>query len=51
MLFRSHEIIGGYDLGTDYPSLAGHMLIAVTEMNSKDEIDDLVAVLEEATHG
>ena len=45
-----HEIIGGYDLGTDYPSLAGHMLIAVTEMNSKDEIDDLVAVLEEATH-
>ena len=45
-----HEIIGGYDLGTDYPSLAGHMLIAVTEMNSKDEIDDLVGVLEEATH-
>jgi glycine dehydrogenase subunit 1 len=45
-----HEIIGGYDLGRDYPSLADHMLIAVTEMNSKDEIDDLVAVLEEATH-
>jgi glycine dehydrogenase subunit 1 len=45
-----HEIIGGYDLGVDYPSLAHHMLIAVTEMNSKDEIDDLVAVLEEATH-
>jgi glycine dehydrogenase subunit 1 len=45
-----HEIIGGYDLGREYPQLADHMLIAVTEMNSKDEIDDLVAVLEEATH-
>jgi glycine dehydrogenase subunit 1 len=45
-----HEIIGGFDLGADYPSLAGHMLVAVTEMNSKDEIDDLVAVLEEAAH-
>jgi glycine dehydrogenase subunit 1 len=45
-----HEIIGGYDIGRDYPELANHMLIAVTEMNTKDEIDDLVAVLEEATH-
>jgi glycine dehydrogenase subunit 1 len=46
-----HEILGGYDLGRDYPELAGHMLVAVTEMNSKDEIDDLVAVLEENAHG
>jgi glycine dehydrogenase subunit 1 len=45
-----HEIIGGFDLGTEVPALAGHMLIAVTEMNTKDEIDDLVAALEEATH-
>ncbi len=45
-----HEIIGGYDLGTDYPQLGGHVLIAVTEMNTKDEIDDLVGVLEEAAH-
>src|SRR3989304_4005702 len=37
-----HEIIGGYDLGAEYPQLAGHMLIAVTEMNSRDEIDDRV---------
>ncbi len=44
------EILGGYDLGVDYPDLAGHMLLAVTEMNSKDEIDDLVEVLEEAAH-
>jgi glycine dehydrogenase subunit 1 len=45
-----HEILGGYDLGRDDPDLAGHMLLAVTEMNSVDEIDDLVAVLEEAAH-
>jgi glycine dehydrogenase subunit 1 len=38
-------IIGGYDLGIDYPHLKDHMLIAVTEMNSKEEIDALVAVL------
>ena len=45
-----HEIIGGFDLGSEYPQLAGHMLVAVTEMNSKDEIDDLAAALEEAAH-
>jgi glycine cleavage system P protein (glycine dehydrogenase) subunit 1 len=38
-------IIGGYDLGADYPHLKDHMLIAVTEMNSKEEIDALVAIL------
>ncbi|HUG33551.1 MAG TPA: aminomethyl-transferring glycine dehydrogenase subunit GcvPA, partial [Anaerolineales bacterium] len=31
-------ILGGYDLDQDYPSLANHMLIAVTEMNTKEEI-------------
>ncbi|MGB7340410.1 MAG: aminomethyl-transferring glycine dehydrogenase subunit GcvPA [Phototrophicaceae bacterium] len=38
-------IIGGYDLGQDYPQLKDHMLIAVTEMNSKEEIDLFVEVL------
>jgi glycine dehydrogenase subunit 1 len=38
-------IIGGYDLGADYPHLTDHMLIAVTEMNTKDEIDALVEIL------
>lgn len=38
-------IIGGYDLGQDYPSLKDHMLIAVTEMNSKEEIDLFVEIL------
>ena len=42
-----HGILGGYDLGQDYPSLENHMLIAVTEMNSKEEIDTLVEVLTE----
>ncbi|MBK9122436.1 MAG: aminomethyl-transferring glycine dehydrogenase subunit GcvPA [Chloroflexi bacterium] len=38
-------IVGGYDLGTDYPHLVDHMLIAVTETNSKAEIDALVETL------
>jgi glycine dehydrogenase subunit 1 len=42
-----HGILGGYDLGADYPSLANHLLVAVTEMNSKEEIDTLVEVLKE----
>ncbi len=45
-----HGIIGGYDLGQDYPALKDHMLIAVTEMNSKEEIDMLVEVLSEVSH-
>lgn len=42
-----HDIIGGYDLGQVYPELVDHMLIAATEMNFKEEIDDLVEVLNE----
>jgi glycine dehydrogenase subunit 1 len=44
-----HGILGGYDLGEDYPELSDHMLIAVTEMNTKDEIDLLVDVLAEVS--
>ena len=43
-------ILGGYDLGKDYPELANHMLIAVTEMNSKEDIDLLVDVLAEVSN-
>jgi len=46
-----HGILGGYDLGQDYPSLKDHLLIAVTEMNTRDEIDTLVDVLAEVDHG
>ena len=45
-----HGIIGGFDLGVDYPSLKDHMLVAVTEMNTKEEIDAFVAVIEEVCH-
>lgn len=38
-------IIGGYDLGQDYPHLKDHMLLAVTETCRKSEIDALVEVL------
>jgi len=43
-------ILGGYDLGQDYPALKDHMLIAVTEMNTREEIDMLVEVLSEVSH-
>lgn len=45
-----HGILGGYDLGQDYPALKDHMLIAVTEMNTKEEIDTLVEALSEVSH-
>ena len=45
-----HGILGGYALGSDYPSLENHLLIAVTEMNTKEEIDSLVEVLSEVDH-
>ena len=38
-------IIGGYDLGLAYPELKQHMLIAVTELRTKEEIDSLIAGL------
>lgn len=43
--------LGGYDLENEYPSIKNHMLIAVTEMNTKDDIDTLVELLKEVTHG
>jgi glycine dehydrogenase subunit 1 len=45
-----YDIIGGYDLGLDYPELENLMLIAVTELNSKQEIDDLVQALGEVAN-
>ena len=45
-----HEILGGYDLGQVYPSLKDHMLIAVTEMNTRLEIDLLVEALKEVSN-
>lgn len=39
--------IGGYDLGRDYEEYKNHMLIAVTEQRTKEEIDQFASVLEE----
>ena len=38
-------IIGGYDLQTVYPELKNHMLVAVTEVRTKEEIDTFVKEL------
>jgi len=46
-LREHHGIIGGYDLGRDDPQLRNHMLVCVTEMNSRAGIDRLVAALDE----
>jgi glycine dehydrogenase subunit 1 len=44
-LLNEWGIIGGYDLGRDYPQLANTMLVCVTEMNTREEIDALVEAL------
>ena len=45
-----HDILGGYDLSQVYPGMTHELLVAVTEMNPRSEIDTLVAVLEEEYH-
>ncbi|MFQ3534586.1 MAG: aminomethyl-transferring glycine dehydrogenase subunit GcvPA [Aggregatilineales bacterium] len=47
-LLEEHQIIGGYDLSQDYPDRENQMLIAVTEMNTRTEIDAFVRALEAA---
>lgn len=43
----AYGIVGGYDLTLEYPQLGDAMLIAVTEMNTKADIDAFVAALAE----
>jgi glycine dehydrogenase subunit 1 len=50
-ILLDHDILGGYDLSQDYPDLVDHMLIAVTEMNTREQIDRLVEVLSEVNNG
>lgn len=45
MTLEFASIIGGYDLKQDYPHLGDAMLVCVTEMNTKEDIDRLVAAL------
>ncbi len=49
-LFEEYNIIGGYDLSQDYPDRENEMLIAVTETNTRAEIDDLVEALDRANN-
>ncbi len=49
-LLLDYDILGGYDLSNDYPELENHMLLAVTEMISKEDIDYLVEILQEVTN-
>ncbi len=49
ILLAEFGIIGGYDLGREASDLEQRMLIAVTEMNTCAEIDQLAAALRHAT--
>jgi glycine dehydrogenase subunit 1 len=40
-------VIGGFELGTVYEGMDDYLLFAVTEMNSKEDIDKLVKILGE----
>ncbi|MDD5634298.1 MAG: glycine dehydrogenase, partial [Candidatus Omnitrophica bacterium] len=42
------KIAAGFPLGRYYPDLADHMLIAVTEKRTKEEIDSFAKELEKA---
>jgi glycine dehydrogenase subunit 1 len=46
-----HNLIAGYPVGQDYPGFEDYLLIAVTEMNTKEDIDWLVDGLEEVSNG
>jgi glycine dehydrogenase subunit 1 len=45
---RRERIIGGFPLGRFYPELHHHLLITVTEMMTKEEIDHWAEALEKA---
>ena len=45
-LLKKHGIIGGLDLGRVDKAMANQWLVAVTDMNPKSEIDQLIAALE-----
>ncbi len=47
-LLAEWGIVGGYDLGRDYAHLENHMLVCVTEVISREEIEALAEALAEA---
>lgn len=47
IMFDEYGIIGGYDLGQDYKHFEDHMMVAITEMITREEIDEFVTALNE----
>lgn len=41
-----NNILGGYDLGKDYPELSGCTMLCITEKRSLDEINKLIGIME-----
>jgi glycine dehydrogenase subunit 1 len=41
----AHNVLGGYDLGTDYPELGSAVLVCATEMRTAGDIDEYAAKL------
>jgi glycine dehydrogenase subunit 1 len=41
------NILGGYDIGRDYPEWDRHLLVCVTEKRTREEMDHLIGVLRE----
>ena len=53
LILLDHGILGGYELSQSYPDkseMENCLLVAVTEMNSKEEIDLLVEALSEVSN-
>ena len=42
---KKEGIIGGYELATDYPELESALVFCVTEMVSKDDMDQIIRIL------
>ena len=50
--FLLHEgVLGGLDLGDYYPDMKNCLLLAVTEKNTKEDIDILIELLQEVANG
>ncbi len=45
---KKEKILGGLNLGKFYPELSHHLLVTVTEMNTKEEIDHWAEALRKA---
>jgi len=45
---KGKKILGGLSLGRFYPEMNHHLLVTVTEMNTREEIDRWAEALEKA---